>query len=88
MVAVEAFVVSVGEYRSKEAKCFFVCWDIYGGLLEIILKLDDVYQSWVFPDFVHADVFWLGGKVGHLHFGIVGGWHGDGCLLNFEAFVQ
>ena len=41
LVAVDPFIVSVGKYRSKEAKCFSVCWYFDGAFLEVLLKLDD-----------------------------------------------
>ena len=36
------FLVRVGKYRSTEAKCLSVRWDVDGALLEVLLKLDDV----------------------------------------------
>ena len=41
LVVVDAFVVRVGEYRSKEAKLLSVRWDVDGILMEVLLKLDD-----------------------------------------------
>ena len=41
LVVVDAFLVSVNNFCSKEAKCFSVCWDVDGAFLEVLLKLDD-----------------------------------------------
>ena len=41
MVVFEALVVSAGEYHSKEAKCFSVCWDVAGALMKVMMELVD-----------------------------------------------
>ena len=35
------FFVSVGRYRSKESQRFYVCWNVDGAFLEVLMKLDD-----------------------------------------------
>ena len=66
------FLVRVGKYRSTEAKCLSVRWDVDGALLEVLLKLDDAYRSWLCVDFVHADVLQLGWKLFHCYFYFIG----------------
>ena len=52
MVIVDDFVVSVGKCRSKEGKCFSVCWDVDGEFMEVLLKPDDAYRRWFCAEFL------------------------------------